>query len=520
MIVEDQSETIAFLSSPAAYGGGVGDVERIDTHISAVFLAGGRAYKLKRAVRFDYVDFSTPGRRRAACEAEIRVNRRTAPDLYIGAVPVTRAAGGGLALGGSGPAVDWLVEMVRFDQDGLLDRVARRGALTEPLMRAVADAAERLHADAATDRGRGGRDGMAWVVAGNLAGLAEHVGAPFDAREIARHERLVKAALERHGGLLDERRRAGFVRHCHGDLHLGNIFLMDGRPVLFDAIEFNDDIAFCDVLYDFAFLVMDLMHRDLRALANLTFNRYLALSGDGGGLALMGFFLSCRAAVRAKTTACAAAAQREPAEAARLGAEAQSYLAQACAYLAPPAPRLVAIGGLSGSGKSTLAAALAPTLGSPPGALVLRSDVLRKLMLGRKPCEPLGPDAYTGEVNRRVYRMIESRAVEALGAGAAVIADAVFAHADERARIAALAARAGVPFTGLWLDAPAAEMAGRLGGRTDDASDADEAVLERQLAFDLGAIDWRRIDATGTPAEVRRRAASALARETAAVSPQ
>lgn len=511
MIAEDQSETIAFLASPAAYGAGVDAVERIDTHISVVFLAGTRAYKLKRAVRYDYVDFSSLELRRTACEAEIRINRRTAPDLYVGVVAVTRAADGRLALGGDGPVVDWLVEMVRFDQDGLFDRLAGRGALTAALMQAVADEALALHAAAAPRRDKGGREGMAWVVEGNVAALAAREGAPFDAAKVARYGTLAEAALARHAALLDERRRDGLVRLCHGDLHLRNICLIDGHPTLFDAIEFNDDIACCDVLYDLAFLVMDLLRRDLRPLANLVLNRYLAMSGDSAGLALFGFFLSCRAAVRAKTTATSAAAQGEAAEAARLCAEAARYLDDACTYLTPSLPRLTAIGGLSGSGKSTLAAALAPALGDPPGAVVLRSDVLRKRLFGVDPCAPLDAAAYAEEVTSEVYGRIETMAGEALSAGFAVVADAVYARPEQRARIAAVAADAGAPFAGLWLDAPAERLAARLGGRGADASDADEAVLELQLALDVGAVEWRRIDASGPAEDTRRAAQAALA---------
>lgn len=510
MIVEDQSETIAFLSASATYGQGVTAVERIDTHISIVFLAGARAYKLKRAVRHSYVDFSTRELRRAACDAEVRINRRTAPELYLGVVAVTRGVDGSLELGGGGPVVDWLVEMARFDQEGLFDRMARRGVLTEHLMRAVAGIVLDLHAVAGIRRDCGGRDGMARVVRGNIADIREFSGAPFDPDAIACYSRLAEAALAQQGDALDARRRNGFVRLCHGDLHLRNICLIDGTPRLFDAIEFNEDIACCDVLYDFAFLVMDLLHRKLRPLANTVFNRYLAISGDTAGLAHFGFFLSCRAAVRAKTAATSAAAQATPGEADRLCAEAVRYLDEACAHLSPAPPRLLAIGGLSGSGKSTLAAALAPTLGSQPGALVLRSDVLRKRLFGVDPCAPLAKKGYTGAVTRRVFGQIERRAGEALRAGYSVIADAVYARPAQRERIAEVAAASDATFTGLWLEAPPDRLAARVRGRGADASDAGELVLRRQLSTDLGVIDWRRIDASGDAGEVRQRVAAVL----------
>jgi len=495
VITEDQSETIALLSTPETYGAGVAAVARIDTHISIVFLAGERAYKLKRAVRFDYLDFSTAELRRRACEAEVRINRRTAPELYLGVVPVTRAAKGGLALGGAGQAVDWLVEMRRFDEDALLDRVAARGALDPAIVEAAADAALALYETAERRPDKGGRAGMAWVIEGNIAGLGEHAGARLSAQAVEAYAQAARAALDAHGELLEARRKAGFVRLCHGDLHLGNICLIGGRPVLFDAIEFNDDIACCDVLYDFAFLVMDLLHRGFRGLANRALNRYLAMADDFGGLALLGLFLSCRAAVRAKVTATAAAASEEKARAAALDDEARRYLDDAQSRLVPPAPRLIAIGGLSGSGKSTLAAGLAPLLDGPAGAVVLRSDVIRKRLLGRAPSERLGPEGYAPEVTAAVYERIGARAAEALAAGQAVIADAVFAREDERARLARIAAAARAPFHGFWLEAPADALAARVSARRGDASDADARVVAAQLGYDLGAVDWTRIDA-------------------------
>ena len=214
---------------------------------------------------------------------------------------------------------------------------------------------------------------------------------------------------------LDDRAGQGCVRRCHGDLHLRNICLIDGRPVLFDGIEFNDAFSVIDVLYDLAFLLMDLEHRGHRDSANLVFNRYLAMSGDLDGLAAMPLFLSCRAAVRAKTTAAAARADSEAAKS--LEAEACSYLDLACGLLEPRRPVLIAIGGLSGSGKSTLAQRLAPLAGGSPGALLLRSDVIRKRLFDMAPETALNASGYTPEQSERVYRrLIESAAAAILKA--------------------------------------------------------------------------------------------------------
>jgi hypothetical protein len=491
-----QHDVVAFLSTPAAYAVPA-RVERIDTHISIVWLVGDRAYKLKRAVRYDYVDFSTIERRREACEAEVRLNRRTAPSLYLGVRPVTLDANGALALDGRGMPIDWLVEMARFNEATLFDRLAAGPGLDLGLMDGLADAIAGLHGVAEPRTDHGGRDGMAWVIDGNALGFAEQGRGVLDPAACERLTESARAALGRHQDLLEARRRGGMVRRCHGDLHLRNICLVDGRPTLFDAIEFNDEIACVDVLYDLAFLIMDLWRRDLRAHANAVFNEYLARTLDLAGLRLLPLFLACRAAVRAKTSATAAAVQPDEARRGGLQAGARQYLALAQTFLEPlPSPRLIAIGGLSGSGKSTVARRLAPGLGAPPGALVLRSDVIRKMLCGVPPLTRLGDDAYAPDVSRRVYQTIADRALVALRAGHSVVADAVYARPEERDAIAAVARAADARFDGLWMDAPPAILERRLAARQADASDADAAVLHRQLQADLGRVDWTRVDAS------------------------
>lgn len=494
MITEDQREVVEFLASPSTHSGA--PVERLETHASIVFLAGPRALKLKRAVRYDYLNFSTAERRRAMCEAELRINRRTAPSLYRGVIAITRERDGSLALGGAGAPVDWVVEMARFDQEALLDRLAARGALGVGLMRPLATAIATLHRDAERRADYGGRAGMARVVEGNAAGFAEQGATMFDAATCDRLTRATRDAVGRHGAQLDERRAGGRVRRCHGDLHLRNVVLLDGRPTLFDAIEFNDDIACIDVLYDAAFLLMDLRRRGLRAHANALFNAYLGETADLDGLALMPLFLSCRAAVRAKTSATVANLQTDPARRRELATLARSYLAMAGELLRPPAPCLIAIGGLSGSGKSTVAFALAPEIGAAPGAVVLRSDEIRKQLCGVDPLVRLGAEAYTQDASRRVYATAEERAGIVVRARHAAVVDAVFARPEDRVAIEQVASAAGVPFVGLWLDADDAALIDRVRRRTGDVSDADVAVVRGQLGQDTGRVTWRRLDAT------------------------
>lgn len=509
MVTEDQSAVVAFLSSPATHGGE--PVERIETHASIVFLAGVRALKLKRAVRYDYLDFSTPDRRKAMCDAEVRINRRTAPAIYQGIVAVTREDDGSLALDGRGTPVDWLVAMTRFDQEGLFDRLAARAALDLGVMRPLASAIARFHQAAAPRPDNGGAAGLAWVIDGNETGFAEQGAGTLDPALCAAVTAESRAALAAVTALADARRVRGLVRQCHGDLHLRNIVLLDGRPTLFDAIEFNDAIACIDVLYDLAFLLMDLWRRRLPAHANAVLNGYLAVSPDLEGLALLPLFLACRAAVRAKTSATSAGLQADQRRRGEFQDLAREYLAMARRFLHPPAPCLTAVGGLSGTGKSTLAFGLAPEVGAVPGAVVVRSDEIRKGLLGVGPLDRLGPEGYAPEVSRRVYALVAERARQVIATGHSAIVDAVYARPDERDAIERHAADAGVPFLGLWLEAPEAVLIARAAGRRLDVSDADADVIRRQTHLDPGPIAWRRIDAAGTSGHVLANARRLLA---------
>jgi aminoglycoside phosphotransferase family enzyme/predicted kinase len=508
MITHDQTEIVEFLASPAAHGGAA--VERIETHASIVFLAGDSAWKLKRAVRYDYLDFSTADRRRTMCDAELRVNRRTAPELYRRVVAVTREPDGSLALGGAGEPVDWLLEMARFDQDGLFDRLAARGTLDLGLMRPLASAIARFHETAEPRRDHGGKAGMAWVIDGNATGFNEYGAGVLDEALSATVTSESRRLLERVGALLDTRQRDGRVRQCHGDLHLRNIVLLDGRPTLFDAIEFNDELACTDVLYDLAFLLMDLWRRQLPQHANAVWNRYLGDTVDLDGLPLLPLFLSCRAAVRAKTSAAAAALLEEVRQRDDLQDLARTYLQMAGQLLRPPRPALVAIGGLSGSGKSVLAAAVASSLGAVPGAIVIRSDEIRKRLCGVDPLQHLGPEGYASHVTERVYIEMTERASRVVRAGYAAIADAVFARQADRDVIEQAAAAAGMPFIGVWLDAPQHVLVARVAARHGDPSDADAEVIRGQLAHERGAIGWHRIDASVPADRVQQQAMTLL----------
>jgi aminoglycoside phosphotransferase family enzyme/predicted kinase len=500
MIAEDQAAVIGFLAASATHGGA--PVERIDTHASIVFLAGERAYKLKRAVRFDYLDFSTSERRRLLCEAEVRLNRRTAPTLYRGVVAVTREHDGSYALAGSGKAIDWVVEMNRFPQEALFDRLASGGALGVELMPPLAMAIADFHGSAEHRSDHGGKPGMSWVIEGNAAGFAEYGRACLDPSAAYRVTDDSCRELERCAETLEWRRTSGFVRQCHGDLHLRNIVLLDGRPTLFDGVEFNDEIACTDVLYDLAFLLMDLWRRKLPRHANILWNRYLFETADFNGISLLPLFQSCRAAVRAKTSATAAHLQQDGRRRHELERTAREYLDMAERLLHPPRPCLVAIGGFSGSGKSTLALNLAPLVGAVPGAVVLRTDEIRKRLCGVPLLQRLGPEGYSAHVTELVHSKLSEEAQLVLRAGHSVIADAVYVRAADRRVIQQVAVASSTPFIGLWLEAPEPVLIDRTAQRCNDASDADASIVRMQQAQDIGDLGWCRLDASGPTGSV------------------
>ena len=488
---DEEREICAFLRDPATYAAGDQQVEVVETHIARVFLVGDDAYKLRKRVHLRFVDFSTLHARHAAAVREMEINRPHAPNIYLGLVPIVRAEDGRFQLGGRGEIVEWAVHMRRFPQEAVLARREERGRLSENLAKALADMVARYHQDSPIAEAVSGERIMAAVVDQLSSALS------YGYAEVA--QRLV-AAFERIGPLLTERGNAGCVRRCHGDLHLGNIVLIDNHPVPFDALEFSEALATIDVLYDLAFLLMDLDARGDRHAANVVFNAYTAFEPIGGeieGMACLPLFLACRAGVRA-VVAMARSEQLEPHAQTELRAEIRRNALLARAYLSPPPPQLIAIGGLSGTGKSTLAAQIAPHVGSAPGALHVRSDVERKRLFGVPETQRLDRQHYRIGTAQRVYSIVEDKAKRALAARHAVIVDAVFAKQEERAAVEAIAHEAGCAFVGLWLTAPEDTLIARVEGRRGDASDADRRVVREQLGYDLGEIAWRQVDASGT----------------------
>jgi len=454
----------------------------IETHISLVFVGTDTVWKLKKAVKLPFLDFTRVDDRRRFTERELALNAPAAPGLYHDVVPVVRRHDGTLALASmptDAPAVDWVLRMARVPAGDFLDAIAARGELTPALQDALADAVAAYHH--ALPVVAGVLPPMRQIALGNVPSA---LGAGLPAAEVETWRDAVLAALDALEPLLAERASAGFVRRAHGDLHLGNLCLWHGRPVPFDALEFDETLATIDLAYDFAFLLMDLDRRVNRAAANRVLNRYVARTGDVGLVPMLPAFLSIRAMVRAHVEA-------------RSGHAAawQPYLQAALDYLRPAPAMVVAIGGLPGSGKSTLARALAPGLGRAPGALILRSDEIRKRQHGVPPEQRLPQSAYSDAASQAVFATLAEGARIAAGGGQCVVADATFIDPAHRRAVEDAARLAGVAFAGFWLEAPLPELERRIIARSGDASDATLAVLRVVARGGPGAGSWRPVDA-------------------------
>jgi uncharacterized protein len=492
-----QDTVFNFLSDPSTYGGGI-EVHRCETHAAVVFLAGIRALKVKKAVQFSFLDYSTLEKRKAACRAELEVNRRFAPHLYRRIVPITCESNGELALDGRGEAIEWAVEMTRFDENQTLDHIADRGEFDEKIACKLADAVLSMHNRAEAAEAAPWLSAIEQIINQNTEALLQHDNL-FQMQSVIELDRKTRGAFDRVLPLLATRGKKGLIRRGHGDLHLGNIAMLDGEPIAFDAIEFDPIIASGDVLYDLAFLLMDVIERSLYRPANVILNGYFAAAHmeDYDGLATLPLFMSLRAAIRAKVIA--AKLDQSARNCVNIIRNAVRYFQLALELMAETDPQLICTGGFSGTGKSVLARSLAPFLLPRPGALVLRSDVERKHLFGARETDRLPPPAYCSEVSEKVYAILSEKANRIVRAGHSVIIDAVFARASERAAVENIARNANVRFRGLFLTADLDTRVKRISGRGPDASDADVNVARQQENIVIGALAWNTVDARGSP---------------------
>lgn len=492
--IEGLDPMITALLRPEAYDHPVGEIRLLQTHISWVLLTGPFAYKIKKPVNFGFVDFSTVERRRWFCQEELRLNQRLAPDLYVDLCaihgPVERAT-----FVGPGAVLELAVRMHQFDQNLLLPARLASSAVDPEAFEALAERLAAFHGAAAVAPAGGTFGSPQAVLApalANLDSLEESAAAlPLERRRLERLRGWTLAEATRLEPLLAERLQGGFIRECHGDLHLGNLVLQERRIEAFDCLEFSPSLRWIDPISDLAFLAMDLSRAQQRRSADRLLNRWLECSGDYGGLALWRWYGVYRALVRAKVTALrlrqlpAVPALAAAAERPSLEQELEAYLKHAEQLCRPRPPLLVLTHGVSGSGKSVLAARLV----ARGGWIRLRSDVERRRLFGgwgTPPTAPLQGDPYQAGVSELLYgTLLPAAAMAVLAAGLDVVVDATFLRRDQRQRFRSLARRWGAGFAILECRCPPALAAERIARRRrqgGDPSEADGAVLERQLA--------------------------------------
>lgn len=484
-----QQQLIESLRNPDYYDHPVDKVELIETHISWVLLTGRFAYKVKKGVDFGFLDYSSLEKRQCQCEEELRLNRRTAPQLYLEVVPIGGSAQAPVLH--RQPAIEYAVKMQQFPQQALLSQVAARGELGAAQAIALAEMLANFHHGierAPPDSPFGNPQAAYHPVAENFAQLRERLDDPALLRRLDTLEQQSHAFFQQHQPLFIQRKAEGFIRDCHGDLHLNNILLRDGdgAPLLFDCIEFNPNLRIIDVMSELAFLLMDLQEHDHGDLANLLLNHYLELSGDYAGLRLLRFYLGYRAMVRAKVATLRL--DQSGLDAATRSAvldDLTAYLSLAEGYARPARPQLLITHGLSGSGKSSLTQPLL----AEPGVVRLRSDLERKRLFGltakQSSHSATGENIYTAEATRRTYQRLAELATAALEGGYSVIVDATFLQRADRDTFHQLAQQHKVPFSILHFEAEPAILRQRVTARAaqgDDPSEADLTVLETQLA--------------------------------------
>ncbi len=448
----------------------------IQTHISWVFLTGHYVYKLKKPLDLDFLDFSTLAKRKFYCEQELKLNRRLTADIYLDVLPLCRQ-GEQYKLGGSGDIVDYCLKMRQFDQSGLLDQRLDSNQFDPAWMDQLAESTACFHAEQQSTMQFGQPQMLTEHIRTNLDIARDHIGDVLDEGIMVELEDFARDALLRWNQALLKRQADGFIRPCHGDLHLKNITLIENKPCIFDCIEFSDEFRIIDTMNDAAFLVMDC---DAHGRADLGFrflSRYLEHTGDYSGLSLLNLYLFYRATVRGKVTTLLATEITDKNERKQCFNEARKYFDLATVYTRTKQAKLIAIGGLSGSGKSHLA-----LLGCGiEHAIIIRSDATRKRIAADFP----GLELYSREMHINTYKAMFNAARTALDAGFSVILDATFLHPDSRRQVFELAQTCDVPLHFFWLDIDKAVLRKQIKKRqstASDISDADLRVLDLQLS--------------------------------------
>lgn len=474
---------ILALQDPALYDHPVKEFQVLETHISWVILTGDFAYKIKKPMDFGFLDFSTLARRKHFCEEELRLNRRLAENLYLEVLPITGSAEAP-ELAGQGEAFEYAIRMRQFDQSELFDVRQESSKLTPDLLTSLACQVADFHdkqPPVTPGKPLGTPDAVYAAMQENFDQIRPMIDDEALLLQLDNLEQWARTTFERHSPLIAQRYDSGFVRECHGDLHLANITVFEGEVTVFDCIEFSEPFRWIDVINDLAFLLMDLESRREPELANLVLNSYLEYRGDFDALPLLPMYKAYRAMVRAKIALFTMGnPSLSDAEREGLMQRYRDYAQLAEDYSAIPNPYLLATTGLSASGKSLVSGSMAAEL----GLIRLRSDVERKRLFGMGPLEqsksPTGENLYTEEANQRTYQRLADLAGELLTGGMPVIVDAACLKQAEREMLADVAESRGMPFALIHCEAPLESRREWIRNRSGDASEATEELLEEQ----------------------------------------
>ena len=483
------SRLLQNLQSRSLFDHRVDQFELLETHISWVLLTGQYAYKIKKPVNFEFVDFSSLSKRRFCCYEELRLNRRLAPDLYLDVCEITGSIEAPV-IGGPGPAIEYMVKMKQFDQCNLLGHLVSQKTISANQIRSLAKTIGDFHQridSAGLQSGYGKPEQIDRWVLQNFQQIRPLLPSPPQAGQLDRLENWTAERFQSLRQMMSERKRRAFIRECHGDLHLGNIALINDRLTVFDGIEFNPELRWIDTASEIAFLLMDLYDHGKPTLANIFLDQYLAVTGDYDGLAMLPFYLVYRALVRAKINLLTSARNSVTDvqhHSHLVRGNYQGYLDLALDFTARPPAVLYITHGLAGSGKSTLARQMAQR----SGVVRIRSDVERKRMFGlaadQRTGSGPGSGIYTADATRDTYENLSMLAKKVLSAGYSVIIDAGFLQRWQRHMFQQLAEELDVEFAILELQAPVGELRRRVTDRWEKRRDASEAtieVLEMQL---------------------------------------
>ena len=494
MLDENQLNLIRSLQNTSVYPHDTDRFQLIETHISWVFLCGPYAYKIKKALNLGFMDCSTLDKRKFYCEEELRLNGRLAPELYLAVVPITGTPQQP-QLGGSGEAFEYAVKMRRFPQQALLSRMLQQHRLADThinqIVAQIVDFHQTIPA-ASADTRYGNPDHVAAPVHENFVQMKERLHEPRHLELLDQVKAWAEHQYESCYGYFRQRKEQGFIRECHGDMHLGNMAVVDDRVLIFDGIEFNPDLYWIDVMSEVAFLCMDLEYHDKPDFACRILNDYLERTGDYRGLRVFRYYLVYRAMVRAKVACIRWSQQAGQGQQSSDTQAFEDYLQLALSYTQAQQPVLFITHGLSGSGKSTLSGPLV----EPLAAIRIRSDRERQRMFGKGRREgeaaTIGEGVYSEDASRQTYGKLAELAETVLQSGYSVIIDATFLERQQRNPFKQLADRLGVPIRILFFRTDTDLLRQRIWSREregSDISEADLSVLEHQLETYAGLDD-------------------------------